>query len=136
MMSRNLAKRAPWLCAGLLGLMVLSGELRAQAPRFSPEHRRPVETAIHDLNRIEQESPYDRHQRDRYDKALQHLHELGDRLHEGGYFDKDKLNQAINDVQGVLDHNRMSNRAHDVLMRDVTELRELRQHFDDRNRSH
>jgi hypothetical protein len=136
MISRTIAKRAPWVCAGLLGVMVGAGELRAQAPGFSPEHRRPVEATIHDLSRIEQESPYDRRQRERYDKALQHLHEFGDRLHEGGYFDKDKLNQSINDVQGVIDHNRMSNRAHDVLMRDVTELRELRQHFDDRNRSH
>jgi hypothetical protein len=30
----------------------------------------------------------------------------------------------------------MSNRAHDVLMQDVAELRALRQHYVDRNRYH
>lgn len=132
MTRRKIGAAALALCGGLL----LAGTAVAQDSRFSPAHRRPVEVTLHDLNQIEQQSPYDRRQRERYDNAIHHLHEFGDRLHEGGYFDKDKLNQSINDLQSVIDHNRMSNRSHDILMRDVTELRELRAHFSDRTGSH
>lgn len=136
MTRRKFSKGVQWLFAGLLCSVAFSGSASAQGYHFSPEHRRPVETTLHDLNQIASESPYDRHQRERYDNAIRDLREFGERLHQGGYFDKPKLDQAIAHVQTVIDHNRMSNRAHDILMRDATQLRELRQHFEDRNRYH
>lgn len=132
----SLVKKARLLATSLGCTAVFSGMALAQGYAYSPEHRRPVEVTIHDLNEISSHSIYDRHQRERYDNATRHLQEFGERLHEGGYFDKSKLDQAIGDVQSVLDHNKMSNRAHDILFRDEAQLRELRQHFLDRNRYH
>jgi hypothetical protein len=134
MTRRTFFKKARFLTAGLAGATVLSGIATAQEYRYYPEHRRPVDATLRDLNEISSRSLYNRHERERYDNAIRHLQQFEERLHEGGYFDKGKLDQAIGDVQSVLDHNRMSNRAHDILLHDVTELRELRQHFDDRNR--
>ncbi len=136
MTRRTFSKKAQWMLAGVLCTAAFSGVASAQDYRFSPEHRRPVETTIHDLTEISSQGRYDGHQRERFDMAIRHLREFGDRLHEGGRFDKDKLDQAIGDVQNVIDHNRMGERAHEALARDVTGLRDLRQHFDDRNRYH
>jgi hypothetical protein len=134
MTRRTFVSKTQMLAGVLLGGMVFSGLASAQGYRFFPEHRRPVEATLRDLEEISSRSTYDRHQRERYDNAIRHLQQFGDRLHEGGYFDKGKLDQAIGDVQSVLDHNRMSNRAHDILYRDISDLRDLRRHFDDRNR--
>lgn len=135
MKRRSFVQKAQWLAAvGVLFTAAFSGTALAQQYHYMPEHRRPVEATLHDLDEIASRSTYSHHERERYDNALRHLQQFGDRLHEGGYFDKGKLDQAIGDVQSVLDHNRMSNRAHDILLQDVSELRVLRQHYDDRNR--
>ncbi len=120
--------------AGVVGMGAFASPAMAQGYRYNPEHRRPVEAAMHDLEEIGSHAPSDRHQRERYDNAIRHLHEFGDRLHEGGFFDKGKLDQSIGDIQSIIDHNPMGRMAHDRLLRDVSDLRLLRQHFDDRNR--
>ena len=120
--------------AGIFGAGVFASQSMAQEYRFNPEHRRPVEATMHDLEEIGSRAPSDKHQRERYDNAIRRLHEFGDRLHEGGFFDKRKLDQSIGDVQSVIDHNPMNRMAHDRLLRDVSDLRLLRQHFDDRYR--
>jgi hypothetical protein len=107
----------------------------AQNYRFNPEHRRPVSATLHDLQEI---GSYEAghsgsHERERFSNAIRHLQQFGDRLHERGYFDKDKLDEAIGDVQNIIDHNRLPNRAREMLFRDVTELRRLRQHYDDQH---
>ena len=118
----------------ILLLSAMAQSARAQDYRFSPEHRRPVEATMHDLEEIGARNTYNGHERERYDAAIGHLQQFSDRLHEGGHFDKGKLDQAIGDVQRVLDRNKMMPQAHEVLARDVMELRRLRQHFDDRYR--
>lgn len=136
MTRRKLTTLAPLFLAGVLCGTAFSGSALAQDYRYSPEHRRPVEATLRDLRAIQGEGRFDGHQRERIDNAIHHLEEFGGRLHEGGHFDKDKLDQAIGDVQSVLDHNRLDGRARDVLMRDVADLRDLRQHYDDRRRYH
>jgi hypothetical protein len=134
MTRRTFVGKVQLLAGGLVGAAAFSGLALAQDYRFVPEHRRPVEATLRDLNEISARSTYSRHERERYDNAVRHLQQFGERLHEGGYFDKGKLDQAIGDVQSVLDHNRMSNRAHDILSQDVMNLRDLRRNFDERNR--
>jgi hypothetical protein len=106
----------------------------AQEYRYNPEHRRPVEATLHDLEEIAARNSYTGHERERYDNAIHHLHQFAERLHEGGHFDKDKLDQAIGDLQSVLDHNPMHERGRELLSRDISDLRRLREHFDERYR--
>lgn len=112
------------------GLSLFSSSAFAQEYRYNPEHRRPVEATLHDLQEIASRHSYNGRERERYDNAIRHLHEFGERLHEGGRFDKDKLDQAIGDVQSVIDHNPMGPPARERLMHDVAELRRLREHWD------
>ena len=100
--------------------------------RYNPEHRRPVEATMRDLQDIGAQNTFSNHERERYDNALRHLSEFSERLHERGQFDKDKLDQAIEDVQNVVNHNPMPEMARRTLQRDDNELRRLRQHYDDR----
>ena len=137
MTRRQFTQSTQTVFAGLLCGAAFSGLVSGLPPyRFSPEHRRPVETTLSDLNDIASRHPVGGRERERFNNAMQHLHEFGDRLHEGGTFDKGKLDQAIGDVQNVIDHNRLGPREHEMLTRDVNDLRDLRQHYDDRNRYH
>lgn len=118
------------LSALLLGLSTTVPALHAQNYRFNTEHRRPVETTLNDLRQAEDR---DRgHNRDHYENAMRSVSEFGNRLHEGGNFDKDKLDQAIGDVQSAADHAGSHSGARDILRRDADDLRALRQHYDDR----
>ena len=131
---RSFAVKGLSIAGAVFGASVFSRPSLAQAYRFNPEHRRPVEITIHDLEEVSSHSRSDGRERERYGNAIRHLHEFGERLHEGGGFDKSKLDQAIGDVQSVIDHNHLSPMAHDRLFRDVTELRRLREHYDERYR--
>jgi hypothetical protein len=101
---------------------------------YNPEHRRPVEATLHNLREIAEHNTYTGHEHERYANALHHLEQFAERLHEGGFFDKAKLDQAIGDIQSVIDHNPMDPRARDILIRDDNELRRLREHYDQRYR--
>lgn len=117
------------LAATAFGVLITSQALKAQAYRYNQEHRRPVDATIQDLQRIASNNTYSRKENERYDNAMRHLSQFEERLREGR-FDKDKLDEAIGDVQHVLDNNPMHGRAREVLTRDVWELRRLRAHYD------
>jgi hypothetical protein len=72
---------------------------------------------------------YSHRERERYDNALRHLGQFQERMRRG-YFDKDKLDQAIGDVQNLVDRNPMDGRARDILWRDLGALRSLRARYD------
>jgi hypothetical protein len=131
---RSLVTRGLTTAVALFGFAAFVSPVSAQVYRYNPEHRRPVEATIQDLEGIAAHTWNDRREHDRYMNAVRHLHEFGDLLHEGGIFDKGKLDRAIGDVQSVIDHNPMPPGARDRLFRDVTELRRLREHFDERYR--
>jgi hypothetical protein len=64
-------------------------------------------------------------EKERFYNAQRHLSQF-DRNLSRGKFDKDKLDEAIDDVKNVVEHNRLSGRERDELSRDLTDLRELR----------
>jgi hypothetical protein len=66
-------------------------------------------------------------QRERYRNAQGHLSTF-DRNLTKGHFDKAELDKAIHDVQSVLDHNALQASARDELLRDVQDLRAVRDH--------
>lgn len=64
-------------------------------------------------------------ERDRYKHAQKSLSTF-DRHLSKGRFDKDKLDDAISDIQSVLDHNTLQASSRDALIRDVADLRAAR----------
>jgi hypothetical protein len=61
-------------------------------------------------------------QNDRYHKAQDHLSKLDKSLSHGKY-NKGALNDSIDGVKSILDHNTLQARMRDVLMQDLTELK-------------
>jgi hypothetical protein len=64
-------------------------------------------------------------ERERYKHAQKSLSTF-DRHLAKGKFDKDKLDDAISDIQSVLDHNTLQASSRDALVRDVADLRAAR----------
>jgi hypothetical protein len=61
-------------------------------------------------------------QNDRYHKAQDHLSKL-DRSLSHGKYNKGALNDSIDGVKSILDHNTLQASARDSLMRDLTDLK-------------
>ncbi len=61
-------------------------------------------------------------QNDRYHKAQDHLSKL-DRSLSHGKYNKGALNDSIDGLKSILDHNTLQSRARDALIRDLTELK-------------
>jgi hypothetical protein len=78
-----------------------------------------------DLRRAERFTPPNGKEKERYFNAQHHLSQF-DRELERGRFDKDKLDEAIDDVKNVVENNTLSPRDRDVLSGDLRDLRELR----------
>ncbi len=113
-------------------LMVVPAPANAQDYRFNPEHRRPVEATIRDLEEVVGRMAPRGEERHRFDSAIKHLTQFSDKLHEGGRFDKGLLDDGIGNVQNIVDHARLPEEPRQILSRDLTELRRLRQHYEDR----
>ncbi|HZT28982.1 MAG TPA: hypothetical protein VFA33_03800 [Bryobacteraceae bacterium] len=64
-------------------------------------------------------------EKERYDNAQRHLSDV-DRNLAKGKFDNGKLDQAIDDVKNVVDHNTLSGRDRDQLTTDLRDLRDMR----------
>lgn len=61
-------------------------------------------------------------QNDRYHKAQDHLSKL-DRSLSHGKYNKGALNDSIDSLKSILDHNTLQARSRDVLIRDLTDLK-------------
>jgi len=77
------------------------------------------------LRRAERFTHPNEKEKERYHNAQQHLSQFDRKLSEGK-FDKDKLDEAMDDVKNVVENNTLSPEHRDVLTRDLAELRELR----------
>ncbi len=66
-------------------------------------------------------------QRERYEHAQGHLSTF-DRHLTKGHFDKHELDDAISNVQKILDKNTLQASSRDALMRDISDLRAAREH--------
>lgn len=64
-------------------------------------------------------------ERERYYNAQHHLSQF-DRALARDKFDKDKLDEAIDDVKNVVENNTLSPQDRDLLAADLRDLRELR----------
>lgn len=84
-----------------------------------------VERVQRNLRRAENFTPPNEKERERYHNAQRHLSEFDRKLSEG-QFDKDKLDEVIDDVKNVVEHNTLEAEDRDKLSRDLAELRELR----------
>ena len=72
-------------------------------------------------------------ERERFSNAHTHLAGFEEELRRR-HFEKGRLDEAIGDVQHILDHNRLSDRGRERLQRDVEDLRRLRADYDDWHR--
>ncbi len=88
--------------------------------------RRLVGRVVRDLERAQRMAPVAGRQRERYENAQRHLSQFDDRLSRGD-FDKDKLDEAIEDVHNVVRNNVLSPRSRDNLRDDLEDLRRMRE---------
>ena len=84
-----------------------------------------VDRVQKNLRRAEHFTPPRDKEKERYHNAQHHLSEFDRKLSQG-QFDKDKLDEAIDDVKNVVENNTLSPEDRDKLTRDLGELRELR----------
>jgi hypothetical protein len=116
---------------GVLALALLAGGIPASAQGYNSYSQArpelPVDQTIHHLEGFaHRTSAFDSgHERSRYDNAIRHLSEFQNGLARG-FFDKGKLDQAIGDVQSVVDHNPLDEHARRTLWNDLNNLRAFR----------
>ena len=108
-----------------LGTLFLAGAAITSAQERYGRARGLVDRVQKNLRRAENFTPPNEKERERYHNAQHHLSEFDRRLGEGK-FDKDKLDEAIDDVKNVVEHNTLSPEGREMLTRDLGELRELR----------
>ena len=84
-----------------------------------------VDRVQRNLRRAEHFTPPNEKEKERYHNAQHHLSEFDQKLSEGR-FDKDKLDEVIDDMKNVVEHNTLAAEDRDKLTRDLGELRELR----------
>jgi hypothetical protein len=84
-----------------------------------------VDRVQRNLRRAEHFTPPSDKEKERYHNAQHHLSEFDRKLSQG-QFDKDKLDEAIDDVKNVVEHNTLSPEDRDMITRHLGELRELR----------
>jgi hypothetical protein len=110
-------------------LLAVSGlSARAQGyERYPSRAESPADRTAHHLESLAHRTgPFESgRERSRYDHAIRHLSEFQNRLYQG-HFDRDRLDQAINDVQNVVNHNPLDNRARGMLWNDLNDLRAFR----------
>jgi len=78
-----------------------------------------------DLQRAADFTRNNEKERERYHNAQHHLSEF-DRQLRDGHFDKDKLDEAIDDVKNLVANNTLESRDRDELARDLADLRVMR----------
>jgi hypothetical protein len=84
-----------------------------------------VDRVQKNLRRAEHFAPPSGKERERYHNAQHHLSQFDRKLSQGR-FDKDKLDEAIDDVKNVVENNTLSPEGRDTLTRDLGDLRDLR----------
>lgn len=120
-----------FLAQGVIASFLLTS---AVAPSFAQESYRNrsaldardlVQRVQADLQRVRDLGPRDGKERERIENALKHLSDF-DRSLSKNKFDKDRLNESIEDLKNVVDHNTLESRDRDMLNTDLGDLRQLR----------
>src|SRR6267143_2653027 len=84
-----------------------------------------VRQVISDIDRAASNSWVDSHERRHFDQVVQKLQEFEDRWAQG-YFDKGKLDKAIENLQHLADADQVRGRDRDIFNRDLAQLRQFR----------
>ena len=121
------------LAQGVIASFLLTGavaptvaqERYRERDRYSVDARDLVQRAQADLQRLRDLSPRKEKERERIENALKRLSDF-DRSLSKNKFDKDRLNEAIEDLKNVVDHNTLESRDRDALNADLADLRLLR----------
>ena len=85
-----------------------------------------VERTQSDVQQASQFSHFKGDQRSRFENTQRHLSTF-DRHLTKGHFDKHQLDDAIADVQKIIDKNTLQASSRDALMRDISDLRAARE---------
>ena len=118
------------------GLMLAPAAFAAPSPQFAFQQytdrgygdlRGLVDRSQSDLREAAGLQHVRNEQMKRFDEAQQHLSEF-DRKLTKGRFDKGRLNSAIAAMQKILDKNTLQASSRDMLIRDVSDLRAVREH--------
>ncbi len=108
----------------LLALALCAGRPAAGFPAHDTDYgdlRSLIDKTQTDL-RAASDLQHGNKQSDRYHKAQDHLSKL-DRSLSHGKYNKGALNDSIDGVKSILDHNTLQASARDALIRDLTELK-------------
>jgi hypothetical protein len=105
-------------------MLMAAGSIAYSQDRYD-NARSLVSHVQQDLRRSERFARPSGKEKERYYNAQRHLSQF-DRQLARGRFDKDKLDEAIDDVKNVVENNTLSPRDRDVLTGDLRDLRELR----------
>src|SRR5579875_169643 len=112
---RSLGKSFGSSFAVLVGVLLMGSVQSANAQyRYVPEHRRPIDATIHDLQEVAAHNPHPPGVQRRYDMAMRHLSDFGTELEHGVWNDR-RLDQAIGDVRNVMDTAPIDQRGRDML---------------------
>jgi len=136
------------LMAGTAGVSYAQGWYHADSDRYERDRYRDndrdyrrdgragsaIDATMRDLERFasRSEGRYSHRERTRFENALRNLSRFQDRYYRG-HFDKDRLDQAIEDVDNVVKHNPLNQYARERLWNDVNNLRAFRENRGDWN---
>jgi hypothetical protein len=84
-----------------------------------------IERTMSDLDRAARSAQLDNHERNHFSRAMQQLSQFRDRWSRGE-FNRGNLDKAIEDVQHLVNADRVHPRDRDLLARDLTALRDFR----------
>ena len=121
-------KLLPALALGLVSLAAPVFPFQYNDTRYGDQYgdmRGVVERTQSDLREASQLSRKKGDERSRYENAQRHLSTF-DRHLVKGKFDKGEMNDAISNVQKIIDKNTLQASSRDALMRDISDLRSVR----------
>ena len=117
---KKLSPESPWLSfLAAFGVAAQSSDSRAVIARTQQDLTRSLEFERHHKGK----------EMSRYDNAQHHLSDFDKELTRG-HWDKGKLDEAIDDVKNLVDHNTLDPDLRDALTADLRDLRVLRAEHD------
>jgi hypothetical protein len=112
------------LICTLLLLLPPAALMNAQGPYNGA--RSLIDRVAEDLRHASRANHAKGKERERIENAQHHLSDF-DRSLSRGKFDKDRLDEAIEDLKNVADHNTLTPEDRDALNADLRDLRQLRE---------
>jgi len=129
MKSLTRSRQLSIVCAALITLGLLCPGLSAYGQGRYDAMRDLVARTQEDLRHAADFTEVKKDERERIMNVQKHLSDF-DRSLTKNKFDKDKLNDAIDDLKNVVEHNTLASEDRDALSRDLGDLRAMRARHD------